>query len=256
MPPYISLVVPTLGLKDYLALFFRTLALAYTEHEVEVCLGTSVPFEGVSTFGIPVKVAHDPNHPQFSHAMDRAVLKAEGEWIGTMNDDVAFIPGWDDLEGKVREDRVLAWDLLEPGNGSWPPPFDAGRTPDKFRSKDAVLESIRRRRPKATPGNFFGLYVFHRSLLERVPYAERTGLDAPGCQDIDFAWRLHLEFPGLCFGQLGLCLYHFQNATVNAFPWTRPDGEETQMAFQARHGISTTEAYRRIDESSVALWRD
>lgn len=252
--PKFSIIVPSLGKSEYLRLFLSSLEQT-GKHEYEVICHVyprNLPIVGLYYF--PLAITTDDT-PGMGYASNRCLSRASGEWIIWLNDDMLFLPGWDDFVGRLRQDRVLCWDLLEPIQGSFPPPCYAGNEPSEFNPILAREAARERNRSAAEPGGFFGTFIFHRSLLTpNIRWSEDTG--AYSTADIDLPYRLFVEHRHIVFGRLGTHLYHFTHGSIRDHPELRMDGDEAQGLFRRNFGITTGEAYNRIEERSMREWMD
>lgn len=250
----VSLILPTFGDADLLDLYFRSLAAtARADHQVVVVCHDAFP--PVDIRGLDVKLLRTiDGDVGVGRAQNRAIEASDREYIAISNDDIVFLPEWDDLDGRVAEDRWLGWELLEPGHGSFPPAVEAGRNPSEFRWDEACRAASLRNGPSAAPGGDAGLFLFHRSLLDSgIRYENGSGPFAG--QDTDFMWRIFRAHPRLLYGRLNLCLYHFGGVALSRRPGLRaPDaGEAFWRAFTERHGLTPHEAHARIRERTSGL---
>lgn len=259
--PSYSIIVPSMGRPDLLGCLLDGIAHTIFPPAVEVCIGLDPSGEGfprtVTGAGLHVNWRLAPT-PGMSTAVNAAFSLASNDWIVVMPDDAVPQPGWLDLrfDGPAEfmsPGRVLCFELLEPGFGSFPPPVDAGHDPTTFDAKVAraaafarLLTCMRR----AVPGRFFvGACVLHRS--KWVPWPEWC--DPYSANDISWIWETHLTHPDLAFGGLpGNCVYHFQRGSVKAFGIEAPP--ETAQLFRSHYGLTIAEAYQKINDRSVALW--
>ncbi len=249
--PEFSIILPSLAQTEYLELFLRYLQ-QNRQHDLEVLVhvyprGDLPVLKG---YEFPVNISAD-DIPGMGHACNMALKRARGEWLLFFADDLVPLEGWDNFEGRLRPDRVLCWDLLEPSPGSYSPPCEAGTHPRDFRYEIALQEAKRRTRPAAEPGKFFGHFIFHRSLLASEIRWPETPYYATA--DIDLPYQIYSAHPQVTFGRLGLCIYHFARASIVHHPELQRPGDEVQQQFVDRFGITTGEAYDRINSRS-SLW--
>lgn len=262
--PKLSLLVPTLAEpENYRLLQLFLWSVGYTANvPVEVCLSVYPRDARLPGWlrtetdpwktDVPVVVG-ERDHPGVGHGNNQAFDMSSGEWVAVMNDDVVLLPGWDDFEARMAPDRVAVWELLEPGRvqTSYPPPVDAGFGPADFDFAKVRDAAALRNRPHSSPGGFFGFSLCHRDVYGAVRFAE--DLESYSAHDIDFYRRLYLRFPDLLFGRLNLCVYHFQRSTIDRHPELHTGGERTQELFRAKHGMSTSDAYRLVEDRTARL---
>lgn len=210
----------------------------------------------VETYGVPAHFSVD-RIPGYGRAIMQALAMSRGEWIVYVSDDMVFLPGWNHMfADRARPWRFLCFDLLEPIWGSFPPPVDAGTSPATFRPAVAADAARARMRAEATPGDFFGTFVFHRSLIDRLTPGGFRWTDEEDWRfaftDVDFPWRVHLRLPDVVFGRLGTCVYHFCHASWHRSPHKDHD---PGIPFRGRYGVTIGTAYDVMNAHSISRWR-
>lgn len=249
--PDFSIIVPSLGETDYLNCLLSSIE-QYGRHRYEVLIHVypraRLPL--LLAYNFPVILSADDT-PGMGHASNVALDRARGEWIMWLADDVVFLPDTDAFGDRLQEHRVMSWTLLEPLPGSFEPPVPAGRSPKDYNAEMAA-EAGRQRLSPSSPGKFFGHFMFHRSLL--TPDARWVEDQGYATSDIDFQYRLYLEHEHVAFGQLGLTMYHFVQGSITRNPALRLNPDEAQRLFIERFGITTGEAYVRLNRRGAERW--
>ena len=249
--PELSLIVPSLGKTAYINLLLLSLG-KHTPQDFEVLLEVYPDLDGdliLCDFPIHLEIL---NEPGMGYASNRGLRRARGDWIAWINDDMVPLPGWADFEGRVTLERILCWGLLEPIIGSFSPPCYAGTEPNGFQEEIAVRDAETRREPPQA-GNFFGTFVAHRSVLQGLFWSENTGSYTTA--DLDMPYRIFQKYPNVVFGRLGTWIYHFVHGSIRDHSELVTPGDDVQRLFVRQFGVTTGEAYDRLNARSLELWK-
>jgi len=164
------------------------------------------------------------------------------------SDDMFCAPKWDlNLVKWLGENRVIVPRLVEPLPGSYPPPFDCGKTPrtfdeEKFVSYAKGLEEARMEK------HSFGAFTLPTERYRSIGGYD-TDFDPRGAGSIDLITTLNAKFPGTEFYEAkDVILYHFMMAGASKIPGRLEHEAKSVKHFSEKWGFNIDTAYKRLDK--------
>ena len=268
----LSIVTASMGEVDLLRCFFDSFRRTTQGKDYQVCVGFDrdallvpqiLPREwDQMVAGLNVDWTVAPRMGAME-ATNAAFDLASNEWLVWVADDMVFLSCFDDLridgpDPFLNKNRMLAFELLEPYPGSFPPPVDAGTSPETFdlyRAEAAAFYRLLQCEKRAIPKGFFGSAVFHRSKFVPCPTWESDAGAAYSCGDISWFTEIRAAHPDLAFGKMpGNCLYHFGRQTISRHPERAWPGERTWGEFNSRYDMTIQQAWDVLYADSLDLW--
>lgn len=228
----ISVALPTWNnlkyLKKAVYSFKKYSVLPETELVIFVDGSTDGTFEWLEQEGIP-HIGRKENVGCFS-GWNRAVEHSKNEIIFQGEDDLFFGPEWDKYLAawfeEIGDRYVIMPQLVEPIMGSYPPPYDCGKTADEFNENKFVeyCKMIRRHEVIAQPT---GLWAMRKDVYQSVGGFDEY-YDPITRGDLDMLLKLHKKHPDLRWIRVNdSLLYHIPPGLHSKQRlWGRPDYKE------------------------------
>jgi GT2 family glycosyltransferase len=244
----LSFLVPTLNNLPYLELCISSFK-DYSLKDTELCVFASNPSPQEIEFLEQSEITYGIGERKgVIHGFNMAAKLATKEYLlFGAGDDIVFAPNWDfNLRRHLRPDWHLTPRLVEPSNGSFPPPYDCGKDISSFNKAKFLKYAASISQEALIP------HLFEWGAISTDLFWSVGGFDIDlGCFSItDLQLRLMAEEPSLEFYQLNnSIIYHFQSVVAKRENlWSnlkaRTDGER----FAKKWGFSASEAHERFHE--------
>lgn len=174
---------------------------------------------------------------------NRAAKRATKDFLILAMDDLYFGPAWDiNLRRWVRKDRILTPRLVEPTEGSFPPPCDCGRTFQDF-DEDKFIKYVKEISRHELKPHGFGVLTLHKDVFWDVGGFDPI-CDPIACGTADLLMMLHEKHPELRhFQALDVIVYHFQRKAVVKIPNKQELDDRAVRRFEEKWGMSLDAAF-------------
>lgn len=253
----ISVALPTWNHLNYLKKCLYSLkkysVLPKTEVSIFVDGSTDGTFEWLEEEGIPY-IGRKENIGCYS-GWNRAVENSKNSYVLQGEDDLFFGPGWDKYLAKWFEEigdmYVIMPQLVEPISGSYPPPYDCGKTAEEFNEEKFVeyCKKVRKHEVIAQPT---GLWTMKKEIYLSVGGFDEF-YDPISRGDLDMILRLHKKYPDLRWIRVwDSLMYHIPPGLHSKRRYQgRPNWKELRKRvidyFEERwNGMSVPETYASI----------
>lgn len=181
---------------------------------------------------------------------NKAAERASKPYMILYSDDMVCAPAWDfNLWGWLRKERIVVPRLVEPSSGSYPPPYDCGRTPESFSMKKFVshVDTIVKHELKP---HTFGAFSMPTERFRSVGGFD-TRFDPCGVGSIDLITTLKQKYPDTEFYEAeDALLYHFQCAAVSKIPDKEKLDERSVKRFWEKWEFGVHEAYQKLERET------
>lgn len=179
---------------------------------------------------------------------NRAAEQATKSYIILFSDDMYPAPRWDtNLLAWLKETTIIVPRLVEPSPGSYPPPYDCGRSPETFNEERfvAYAEKIMEQRLKL---HTFGAFSMSTERFRSIGGFD-TRFDPVGVGSIDLITALKQKYPNTEFFEAeDVVLYHFQCAAFSKIPNRAELCDRSVRRFEEKWGFGVQEAYMRLEK--------
>lgn len=181
------------------------------------------------------------------HGWNKASERADREFLVLLSDDMFCGPEWDkNIMNWARQGIVLVPRLVEPGVGSYPPPYDCGTTPENFDPQKFVsyAETISVHSLKP---NTFGAFIMATERYKAIGGFDEN-LGPIGVGSIDLITVLKKKYPETRFFEAeDVILYHLQASTSIDIPDKPMLNERSVKRFVEKWGFGIEEAYGKLN---------
>lgn len=182
------------------------------------------------------------------HGWNRTAERAEKDFLILLSDDMFVGPDWDiNLSKWVKKEQVIVPRLVEPGRGSYPPPYDCGKNPDKF-NEEKFIRYARKIMEHSLKPHTFGAFAMNTKRYSSIGGFDEQ-FDPIGVGSIDLILELKKKYPETEFFEaLDVIIYHFQMKTDDV-PNKEPLCQRSVKRFERKWGFGVGEGYKTLKVS-------